>query len=308
MSDKVFIIGNGFDVDLGLLTKYSDFYRISIQNNFWPFANSTSGLGAYLNHRVEKENWLDLESALYKYASASDGVAVPSSEGFYPVGLDKEDFETLISCLSGYLKRIVWEKGVNDKSVAKDVFGRVLDRGDYAIYSFNYTNLRSIAARLFKGASYYNDFEFEFDYTPVHGTLKDNNIIVGVNSDARLIEGYDFLRKIDQPTYCSNNLLQDLDNAKEVTFFGLSMGAIDYPYFRVLFDGICSGIVPSSEKKAITLFTYDEKSRMQILKQLRDLTGTDIHQIKSNCQFRMIRTSLRNDADKHLLDRWLSDN
>lgn len=308
MSKKLFIIGNGFDVDLGLLTKYSDFYRIWKQNNLWPFADSTSGLGAYLNNRVERENWLDLELALYQYSSATNGMAVPSSDGLYPIDSDKEDFETLLSSLSVYLKRIVWEKGVNDKSVAKEVFRKVLDKGDYGIYSFNYTNLRSIAARLYKGASYYDDFECEFDYTPVHGTLKDNDIIIGVNSNAQLIEGYDFLRKIDQPTYRPNNLLQELNNAKDLTFFGLSMGAIDYPYFRVLFDGLCSGIVPNSDKKNVTLFTYDEQSRMQILKQLRALTGTDLQQMMSNCRFRMIRTSLCDGADKPLLEGWLSDN
>lgn len=63
--------------------------------------------------------------------------------------------------------------------------------------------------------------DYNLDYAPVHGCIETNDIILGVNSDADLIEGYEFLRKNEQPDYKPTNLRQDIFSAREVTFFGL---------------------------------------------------------------------------------------
>lgn len=305
MANTVFIIGNGFDLDVKFKTKYSDFYSIWERNNRWPFDSVTSGLGAYINHCAKSDQWLDLEMALYNYAAFPDGKVMPVG-GSYPIDSDKEDFETLLLSLTQFIKRIPEETKADSESVASLALKAVLDNGDYSIYSFNYTNLRRIAARLYLDVSSYDDIEYDLQYTSVHGTVKNDDIILGVNSDARLIDGYGFFRKIDQPSYKSNNLQQDLPSAENVVFFGLSMGKIDYPYFRDFFEGLCNGVIPSREKKNVTFFTYDESSRLQILKQLRELTGTDLMKLKSNCYFEMIRTTCCGYEDKQKFEQWLA--
>ena len=83
---NVFIIGNGFDLDLGLPTKYSDFAK----SEYWPIApkkmilndNVQSNSGVFrinatvdapkLEEAIEtarsRETWFDLEKELLEYA------------------------------------------------------------------------------------------------------------------------------------------------------------------------------------------------------------------------------------------------
>ena len=62
----VAIIGNGFDLDLGLKTMYKDYF----ESDYWPFKsslyNENDGLAKYLN-KMFKDNWNDLESLIYEY-------------------------------------------------------------------------------------------------------------------------------------------------------------------------------------------------------------------------------------------------
>lgn len=81
---NVFIIGNGFDLDMGLPTKYSDFAKSS----FWPKASPrttsriSTGSGIvyvghstnpillehYLEGKKNLESWFDLENELLLYS------------------------------------------------------------------------------------------------------------------------------------------------------------------------------------------------------------------------------------------------
>lgn len=47
MNNKVLVLGNGFDIDLGLKTKYRDF----ADSEFWPF-NDDSGILHPENNRA----------------------------------------------------------------------------------------------------------------------------------------------------------------------------------------------------------------------------------------------------------------
>ena len=304
MAEKVFIIGNGFDLDLGFRTRYSDFYQ-----QFWPFRGAISGLGGFLEQCVQRNHWLDLEMELFNYAKANGGVVNKSKINFSQIEADKNDFYDLVSILRRFINRIPEENKINDKSIANKVFRTVLDTPHYSIYSFNYTNLADIASRLYIKETSYNRVEYKLNYTPIHGTIKDDNIILGVHSDAELVDGYEFLQKINQPNYKSTNLTQELETANEIVIFGLSLGIIDYPYFRRLFNAIGasdSEIVPPDKKKYITIFTYDESSRMEILKQLRTFIGYDLSTLKSNCYFDIIRTSMCNYEDKNKFEAWIT--
>lgn len=48
---KVFIIGNGFDLNLGRETRYSDFAK----SNYWKQDYAFSGLQRHLEHQKEKQ-------------------------------------------------------------------------------------------------------------------------------------------------------------------------------------------------------------------------------------------------------------
>ena len=67
MHKKVFIIGNGFDLDLGWKTSYRDF----VSSDYWPLKNNAANcpMAEYLKLRTEADRWYDLESMLKTYAS-----------------------------------------------------------------------------------------------------------------------------------------------------------------------------------------------------------------------------------------------
>ena len=56
---KVFIIGNGFDLDLGWKTRYSDF----ASSDCWKWGYGLFGLKEHLRHRKETDKWFSGEIA-----------------------------------------------------------------------------------------------------------------------------------------------------------------------------------------------------------------------------------------------------
>ena len=141
----------------------------------------------------------------------------------------------------------------------------VLTNQKYSIYTFNYTNLTPYAKQLGK----VGDVIFE----SVHGSINENSIILGVDDDCELQRGYDFLYKTFSPHYHSHNLAFDLEEAREVIFFGHSFGSIDYPYFQKFFTDATSIERTKEESARITSITYNEESRVQILMQLRNMNN-----------------------------------
>ena len=84
---NVFIIGNGFDLDLGLPTKYSDFAN----SEYWPVSESennsvkevekkeahsikTPTLEDAIETAKNRETWFDLEGELLEYSKLRDEI------------------------------------------------------------------------------------------------------------------------------------------------------------------------------------------------------------------------------------------
>lgn len=302
--NHLLILGNGFDLDIGYRTKYSDFAR----SNFWPFSEHTDGLGGYLQSRATTDNWLDLEMALLNYASYRNGAAKAGAGGRYPIDSDKSDYQTLVLFLQWYIKRIINEREVKPESVAAQVLRTVLGNKRCKIYSFNYTNLRKIAYALYIKDSIYDRQNYNLEYVPIHGCAESKEIILGVNSDAQLLAGYDFLRKNEQPSFCSTDLRQDLMYSKEITFFGLSMGSIDYPYFREFWESLSNNTIHTKDKKHITIFTYNNSSRFEIINSIKAIEREDLLNIQSNAYVDIICTHECSSQSNDKIRDWTNRN
>lgn len=248
MSKKVFIIGNGFDLDLGMNTRFSDFAK----SNEWPFKNPTMGLAFHLRNQAKIDKWFDLEQELLEYA-------VKSTRRF--LENDKQSFNNLTEKLTLYI-RSEEKKPFLVNSVAAQVLKAVIDNGYFdSIYSFNYTNLYSIAEKI--------GIDKSFKYEHVHGSIKENSIILGVEENTDLKQGYEYMYKTFSPHYESHSIQYDMLEADEVVFFGHSLGHNDYHYFKAFFQFQCRDGMTRKDGKRITIFTYDNKSAIEILKQLR---------------------------------------
>lgn len=276
---KVFIIGNGFDLDLGWKTRYSDF----ASSDCWKWGYGLFGLKEHLRHQKETDKWFDLEKSLLEYARKSDdyGYRNASLPSLRPQE-DRQTFDELTMFLSEYLNK-EQTRPVNRDSVAARVFKAIVANGKFdIIYSFNYTDLHHIANEI--------GITEKFSYEHVHGCLKDNSIILGVEDESDLIDGYSYLYKTFSPHYESHHIQYDLVEADEVVFFGHSLGQNDYHYFRQFFRNQCDENMPREKGKRITIFTYDDCSRISILEQLRNMNDRKTSLLFSLNDFQVICT------------------
>ena len=98
-----------------------------------------------------------------------------------------------------------------------------------------------------------------------HCVVGDHTIIqshVKIDDDVEIKDGYEYMRKSFNPNYGHHDIYYDIQESKEVIFFGLSFGSIDYAYFSQFFKDQSKSDLKRDESKYIRIFTYDEKSRM----------------------------------------------
>lgn len=287
MRKKVFIIGNGFDLNLGWKTSYKDF----ISSEYWPLKNKEPYclMAEYLKERTEVDRWYDLENLLKAYASDSHNNHDEANPR------DEEFFYELRDSLMAFLRAEV-AKNLNTESMAAKVLNAVVANGYFSsIYTFNYTDLYDIAER--------TGINERFDYEPVHGCLSNNSIILGVNDGANLRKGYSYLRKVFSEHYTSHSIRYDLQECDEVVFFGHSLGENDYPYFADFFESQ-SNCAERKNGKHITIFTKDNHSRFQILDQLRMMNGGMTERLQNDNDFKIIMTD---NPNKVLLKKFFDN-
>ncbi|MDB1680785.1 MULTISPECIES: AbiH family protein [Enterococcus] len=96
------------------------------------------------------------------------------------------------------------------------------------VFSFNYTN----------------PFKDQLKIINVHGTVKENNIIFGIDQENvdPTKDIYRFTKTFRQMTETKlavtyqENILPDKEEIDEIVFFGHSLSTLDYSYFQTIFD------------------------------------------------------------------------
>lgn len=289
MAKKLLIIGNGFDIDLGLLTRYSDFASSELWEKLMENTYSMNGdLLAALKKAKETDEWFDIEKTIDDYARfITSGVIY--SDG---VNKDKEDFFRLSSALAAYLKEEQQKRNLKRESYALQVLQMVTEVGGFDYYTFNYTSLKKIATscgiKIKSGR-----------ITHVHGSLENDSIILGILTDPsnQIHEKYSFLYKDNSRFYTSNNMYEDFEKADDIIFFGHSINGMDFPYFKDFFIKQ-SGMIGEYKRKHITIFTYDDISNMQIRNSIRN-AQVDLTQLFRRNDIKIIETKQLYDNDKN---------
>ena len=277
----LFILGNGFDLDLKLPTSYADF----IKSDYFPFVYGDcfiNRLGRFIFKKGILQKWYDLEHLLAEYGQSVSYLTDEEYEG------DKNDFRRLIEGLEKYLNSLEY-KTIDEQSVA----ARLLKAADDElvpprVYSFNYTRFDTIADRLglsFSTASH------------VHGCLEENNVVLGVGEYARLGAFSSYLYKTSNINYNSGDFLTAIEHYDTVIIFGLSLSPVDYPYFEDFFKTASLKKDGGNSKPFIRVVTYDEKSRTSILDNLRQM-NSGLIKLMGYTDFDIIRTKDAIDEDK----------
>lgn len=282
----IYVIGNGFDIDLGWRTSYEDFYKNKLKGWEIHFRPGEDCLPVYLlNHAGE--NWYDLERTLYDYC-------LLKSKGVLDEDLMSKDYNDYLA-IKGQLERFVKERSevpVNDKSKAYEILKSYVERSSHTdlppdmrpeLISFNYTPLSRVAKQI--------NPKIDFKYTPIHGTIENNSCIFGFHNDNQIKGRYRDMQKSMDDNYNPGRITPLLMDAKSITFFGLSMGYIDAVYFRdVLKAASQPGDFRTRKTMDIEFITKDKDSKKDIKKNLQDI-GIDFQALSTNNKVTFTLTS-----------------
>lgn len=236
---KLFILGNGFDLNLNLPTSYKHFYR------YYSSQSSESEAIKKLKEHIiqyEDQNWSDLEVGLGKYTQQIDNIE--ELEGIYI------DINTK---LDRFLQRIESIQKFSDKfkeKVLADLNGpeRYLTPAEKADYS-GFQSVNSIHSGLhIVTFNYTHTFEkvVKADILHIHKETGRNGVILGVDNPSQIMNekirsSEDCLNLMVKPK--SNQEIGNLEgeafkyrisNAEFIYLFGVSLGATDQTWWNMI--------------------------------------------------------------------------
>lgn len=296
MAEVAIIIGNGFDLDLGLPSRYSDFmnsqeFKKIYQDSRPSFRKEENSLLDYLLKLSFESNWFDMEAAIH------DFVAMEHTYTQVEQDLVKSEFRQLRTALCNYLTRVSSSFKADENRLAyKFMVGMKNCPLNYVLVLFNYTNPESfISPPLIFPQSLCT-------FTYVHGSLRDKDIVLGcdiqpneqVNRQLSFMYKYNMLKN-------ANHVARNLLEAKEVIFWGHSVNEMDFCYFREFFKQAGASPTPI---RHITFITFDENSERDIKDNMRN-QGINVTDLYSNLwTFKFIHTRKLYQEDKEDMNNW----
>ena len=159
--DTMLVIGNGFDLSLGLKTSYGDF-----MSNIGDYVYSKFNykIIRYLIEKVQKENWIDIENELKNYANICG-----YDDVYY---IFKNDYKLLCSLLCSYLSDVIEESKDKELKANPKLINALnqTESNGLFILNFNYTDT---VHTLFD-----NEPTFPVIKHHIHGSLADGKDIV----------------------------------------------------------------------------------------------------------------------------------
>ena len=301
MAGVALIIGNGFDIDMGLPSRYSDFadspefhdLARRMHDMFFEEERENS-LVLQIQNASFSSNWFDIEEEIHKY------VVNHQSLDENIIRMVRSEFDLLKKALTKYLKRITSNFTADNSKLSTALYYRMKEcpLTVTEIY-FNYTYPGQyiklpIQREIFNGGQHW--------FTYVHGSLKDNDIVLGcdlqegeqVNRQLSFMYKYNQLKK-------ANHIARNILEAKEIIFFGHSINEMDFCYFKEFFKVASASPNPI---RHLTIITYDDESERNIKDNIRN-QGISVSDIYSNLwTFDFIHTKKIYSGIKEDEEKW----
>nr|DAT41406.1 MAG TPA: abortive infection protein [Caudoviricetes sp.] len=191
-NSTLLILGNGFDLNLGLKTSYIDFMQSEYFDSL--LKNGSNKFAIYLKSKARADaRWVDIEEELKSYTKHVLSVYTePNTHASEKIKFLKEDYRSLCIQLKSYLEQAQNEE-INSNSLAKSLVERIyykcLDSSvDIQIINFNYTN------SVHRILDWHHDINYEKCVKHVHGSLRDE-IVFGIEDSYPLDSRCVFLYK-----------------------------------------------------------------------------------------------------------------
>lgn len=281
-----FLIGNGFDINLGLNTRYKDFIDVYKKPN----ENDDVIIKTFKNHLVEnKENWSDAELAFGKYTKEYD-VTIEDADRFL------DCHENFCENLANYLKtedsRISFNDNVCDvflfciNSILDEIgslrieslfgnkeFNMRSETNYFNFISFNYTNVLDYIVN-----NTMKDLECNIDPNEnslieegvihAHGKT-DGTMVLGVNDVSQLDKDIfddcpnDYRAQVIKPDFhmiseedYSNEIHEKLMDTDVIFIYGMSLGETDKRWWQSIIS-----ILEEYEDKSLFIHYYDNQKK-----------------------------------------------
>ena len=275
--DRLYIIGNGFDIDLGMDTRYSDFLD---STKFKEFAEDklVADFAIYLFNQ-NREYWVDMETAIKNYVNDNDSLDHVSFKIVFEklkvflrtyIQMQQSKFIQRISDVNGYYgsSRAVM--------LIKKIKSEIKKSNNVKIINFNYTS--DSFFRLFDNIDRFSN-QNQVEIINVHGTLEVNsNIVLGVEDKALRTDRseFGFIKKGRDENMVNTNLYNSYSKASEISFFGHSLGESDIMHFKPMFEHIFN------ERKAhnVVLNFYNDGDLAHLNSRIDRLVDDNIGQFK----------------------------
>lgn len=282
MANVALIIGNGFDLDLGLKTSYKDFAASKewegLKKRFSGKLNDESLLKSSLlwqiNNASESSQWFDIEEEIHKFIKGHPDLTEREITNVI------NEFNCIKDALCEYIKKCASEFHVEDQKASSRLLSALKEYNSHCnvnIFSFNYTDPDD----LFKD-------NIVIDANHIHGSVEDNDIVLGcdiqegekVNRDLSFLYKYNMLKK-------ANHMVRYMINADEVIIFGHSINETDFCYFR---EYLKEASRSSQKTRSLTIFTLNEQSERDIKDNMRN-QGISVSDLYNNLdEFTFIHT------------------
>ncbi len=253
---RILIIGNGFDLNLGLKTSYKDYMKWLKDNHFI----QKSYLYAYLCKKDESNRWIDIENELRYYSSSiSSMTASEKIRNKRKIADFRKEYTQICTLLRKYLKEqeqlFDFSKVLNSEAWNLLVSLRERLRKQLQVISFNYTT--------------YLDQIDDVSIHHVHGRLDKDDFVFGIEDSENISKQHTFLYKSHNQGLNVNHLNDKLDEAEHISFFGYSLGQTDHSYFDDFFK---QQSTTGCKRKKFDFYYYGHEAYDDLYWQLRTLT------------------------------------
>ncbi len=278
----VYLIGNGFDVNLDLPTKYSDFYNYYLGLDRSADSENVSKLKDHLKQCLSDEGkfWSDLEEAMGMYAS--ELVSYTQLEEVYD-DLNEEMKKYIHSIENSALPNVdadLFKKNISSPQIflapAEQIaintvysnFGRYTHL--ISIVNFNYTSTIEKILN-FQGqplelgpATYHSSYKTQLrSIFHIHGRV--DNPILGINDasqihNEKLRTNLDVIEYLVKPNINSalghlidKEAKEAIKSANLICIYGLSLGKTDSQWWKLVGESLLNGVT-------VILYVYDDKA------------------------------------------------
>lgn len=282
--NTVYLIGNGFDVNLGLATKYSDFYNYYLGLERSCDSEKVSKLKEHMkkNLSLDSKYWSDLEEAMGIYTTELNSYS--DLEEVYdnlndemqkyiesvekrnlPSGINAELLKQNLSKPQAFLT-------LAEQEIINGIYNSMnKETHRISIVDFNYTTTIEKILK-FTGetmdlaqATYHSGYLTKLENVyHIHG--KSEQPILGVNDASQIINeklrtNVDVQEYLIKPQINSTlgNLIdrkakQAIKNASLICIYGLSLGSSDSIWWNLVGERLLNG-------KTVILYVYDNNAR-----------------------------------------------